>query len=175
MTHSERTAEFVQLFAKSQRRLYAFIRSQVKSPADADDILGQTSAVLWEKFDSFEPDSNFVAWACRIARLEVLSLHRNQQRTPTVFSDSLSEQLADEMVRATDEVDHRHDALLHCMDGLSEKDRSLIDARYQDEASVKAMAIEMSRTESAVYKSLNRVHDALLRCIEKQLSKEERR
>ena len=80
----EKTREFVQLLLASQRRLYAFIRAQVRSRNDADDLLQQTSAVLWEKFADFQPDGDFARWACGVARLEVLTHLRNQRRLRSV-------------------------------------------------------------------------------------------
>ena len=49
---------FVQRLTASQRRLYAFIRSQVYSRNDADEVMQQTTTVLWEKYASFRADGD---------------------------------------------------------------------------------------------------------------------
>lgn len=56
-----RHQEFVQLFSRDSWRLYRYILSAVLNHSDAEDILQNTSVVLWNKFDSFEPGSNFLA------------------------------------------------------------------------------------------------------------------
>ncbi len=165
----DKTQRFVRLFAESQRRLYAFIRTQVKSPADADDILGQTSVVLWEKFDTFEQGTDFVRWACRVARLEVLAHYRNRRRLLAMFTDEVAERIADAMIDAQEEIDVRHHALAECLEKLPERQHDLIRRRYTDEASIKVLAQNLHRSESAVYKTLARIHDALYDCVNRTL------
>ena len=96
--------EFVQRLTASQRRLYAFIRSQVYSRNDADEVMQQTTAVLWEKYELFRPDGDFVRWACGIARLEVLAHFRNRRRLRVVFDDNVADAVVDRLVAAAAEV-----------------------------------------------------------------------
>ncbi len=69
--------------------------------ANADEVLQKTSIVLWSKFKQFDPDTNFLAWARRIARLEVNNFCRVQGRQRIVFDDSLIENI----VAVRDEID----------------------------------------------------------------------
>jgi len=169
MEESRRAQRFVELYARSQRKLYAFVRAQVRGPADADDILQQTSTVLWRKFDQFEPGTDFARWACRVARLEILAHHRNRARLLSFMSNEVLEAISEEMTRIADTVDERHAALADCLEELPARRRDLIRRRYQAEASVKRIARELGRSESAVYKMLQRIHDTLLSCIEGKL------
>lgn len=56
------TEEFVQLFSRSQRRLFLHILAQVSNPADAEEILQDTNVVIWSKFEQFQQGTNFIAW-----------------------------------------------------------------------------------------------------------------
>ena len=56
-------AEFIGLFAQHHSDILAYIYKLVHDRHDADDLFQRTSIVLWSKFDSFEPSSNFLAWA----------------------------------------------------------------------------------------------------------------
>jgi RNA polymerase sigma-70 factor (ECF subfamily) len=161
----------VQLYAANQRRLFAYIRVQVKSLADADDVLQQTAAVLWEKFAQFEEGTDFGRWACGVARLEVLAHHRNRARKLTFLSDNVADHLADDMLELSESVDARQEALAMCIEELKDYDQSLIKRRYQGEASIPAIAQEIGRTESTVYKSLSRIHDLLFVCIQRKQGK----
>ena len=66
------SGEFIRLFLQNERRIYAFIVSLLPDLTDAEDVLQETSVVLWEKFDQFQPGTNFVSWACKIAHFKVL-------------------------------------------------------------------------------------------------------
>ena len=38
---------------------------------DAQDVFQRTSLVLWQKFDQFDSDRDFLPWACGVAHYEV--------------------------------------------------------------------------------------------------------
>ena len=170
----EDSPEFVQLLMKNQRRIYAFIRSQVRSPADADDVLQETSTILWTKFEQFEKGTDFARWACRIARLEVLTHLRHRRRLAPLFAEPLADDLADAVLDEIHTVDDRHQALAGCLDELPADDRTLVMERYEPSASVKQMAERRKRSESAIYKALTRIQSWLYDCIERKLASEER-
>ena len=52
---------------------------------------------------------------------------------------------------------------------LSSRDRDLLNLKYQSSQSVKEIAAAVCRTESAVYKALERIHDDLFDCVEGKL------
>ena len=104
MSDNSKTDEFVALYTNSQRQIYAYIRSQVLSPFDADDILQETSAILWRKFDEFRQGTDFVRWACRIARLEVLTYHRHHKRWLSIFSDEAADAISEKVLELSGSV-----------------------------------------------------------------------
>lgn len=161
---------FVQRLTASQRRLYAFIRSQVYSRNDADEVMQQTSTVLWEKYESFRPDGDFVRWACGIARLEVLSHFRNRRRLRVVFDENVAEAVGDRLAAAAEEVDLRLDMLIECMKELVIRDRDLIERHYRSEQSVTEIAAALGLSESSVYKRLSQSRDALYECIQRRIA-----
>ena len=81
-----RVDEFMRLYTQHQRRLYVYLLSLVHNAADADELLQESSYILWKKFDQFEPESNFGSWACRVAYFEVLKYREGveQQRELTL-------------------------------------------------------------------------------------------
>ena len=168
-----RTDRFLAFFTASQRQLYAYIRAQVRGPSDADDILQETSAVLRRKFDEFAQTTSFMRWACRVARLEVLNYEHNRHRAVPVFSDVVREKIADAMLGLAEAFDARHEALNDCMKKLTRQDQKIVADRYQLNASVAEIAKKRGRSESSIYKSLSRIHDALFDCIERSAHQEE--
>ena len=117
-----RSAEFMRLFVKSEPRLYAYIRSLVVDQTDAEEVLQQTATVSWMKFDEFQPGTDFVRWAIRIAYWEVRSLVKRKRRDALVFSETFIEALAEDSVRAVNEFNATHEAL-HDVSGQIEATR----------------------------------------------------
>ena len=73
------------MLARHQSQLFGYIYSLVRDLDDADDLFQQTSLVLWDKFDLFDPSRSFVGWACGVARYEVLNFLRSAEPEPPVF------------------------------------------------------------------------------------------
>ena len=173
MPTPEHTEEFVTLLTECQGRLYAYIRTLVRNSEDARDVLQETNLVLWRKSGEFEPQSNFAGWACRIAQFQVKAWRRDAGRDRLVFDDSLLDQLSDEAKNRTGAADTLQSALPHCLGKLTDPDRGLLRRRYFESEPVKAIAAEQHRSPNAVSRSLYRIRNTLLACIERALRKEE--
>ena len=59
MASPDRTKAFLEYFLKAEAKVYAYVRSQIVQKSDAEDVLQETAATLWEKFDTFRPDNRF--------------------------------------------------------------------------------------------------------------------
>ena len=57
---SDRDRRFTEQLECHHRRLYGYIFTLLRNHQDAQDVFQQTSLVLWEKFDEFRPDTNFL-------------------------------------------------------------------------------------------------------------------
>jgi RNA polymerase sigma-70 factor (ECF subfamily) len=165
-------ARFMPLFLEHEKRIFGFILSLVPNWTDAEDVFQETVTVLWDKFDEFAPDSDFLAWALTIARFQVMCCRKKQQRSRVRFSDQTVEALADRLVAFTDTSDRRQDALMHCLKLLNNRDRELIQLRYTAGATTQMVANTVGRSIHAVYKALNRIHRQLLFCIRRYLNAE---
>ncbi len=167
-----REERFLQLFLAHERRLYAFILALVHNWSDADDLLQETSAVLWRKLDEFEPGTDFSAWAMSVARFQVLNYRKKQRLSQARLSDETVEALADRMAALSEQSDARRDALQRCLAKLSDRDRELVRLRYQPGATTQTVVDRVGRSLPAVYKALNRIHTQLLLCIRQTLAGE---
>lgn len=164
---------FLRLYQANERRIYGFILALVPDWAHAEDLMQETTMVLWSKFDQFEPGTDFAAWALCIARYQVMH-YRKRQRTQRIqFSDEVLEAIAERVCAATEDFDVRRDALRGCIRKLAEKDQELLRLRYGLDATVKSVAERVGRGMDAVYKSLNRIHVQLLHCIRRTLTAED--
>jgi RNA polymerase sigma-70 factor, ECF subfamily len=174
MSPYQRTDDFIDLWTANSRRVYTFIVSLVPHWSDADEILQETSRTLWEKFDQYEEGSNFTSWACRVAYLKVLEYRKRARRVPLPFSDAFVGTVEGELSAHVEDLSPRYALLLQCLERLDQRQRELIRRRYEQGETISSTAAAMSRTTAWVYKTLSRVHAALLECVERSMRQEAR-
>jgi RNA polymerase sigma-70 factor (ECF subfamily) len=168
------TEQFVVLITKHQRRIFQYILSLHPSLQEAEDILQETNLVLWKKLHSFEPGTNFLAWAMRIAHFEVLKLRRGRIKQKVSFlDDELIEQLGAEIAERPSYLDAVREALEGCLTRLRPSDRLLISRRYAEGDSGENLAFLMGRPRNSVYKSIGRIRRILLECITRSIARME--
>jgi RNA polymerase sigma-70 factor (ECF subfamily) len=166
-----RTTEvFVQMFTKAQRPLYLFILSQTGNTQDSEEILQNANVVIWKKSDQFEAGTNFFAWACQIARFEVLQFRQRHRRDKLQFSEEFQEIVARESISRQDDLELQRQALDSCIRKLSPRDQALIRERYQPGSSGKDLASDLGRPANSVYQSLGRIKRVLLECIQRRIA-----
>lgn len=172
MTSKDRTTEFVELFTKSSRQVYAFIMSLLRRKDDTEEVYQEVSRTLWEKFDEFTPGSNFTAWACEVAYRKTLEFRRQERRLPALFSDLFVETIEQAFFGDIEQEPQRYSAMQGCLEKLSERDRRLIARRYGGGIPPTQIAQEEKRSLSAIHKALSRIHQALHDCIQRSLRRE---
>jgi RNA polymerase sigma-70 factor (ECF subfamily) len=164
--------QFVQLFAKHQRGVQAYIWTLVPSRFDSEDLMQETSVSLWRKWPEFDHQRNFFRWACGIAFIEVLRYRRKTASERMWFSEELIETLAVEFVESSELYEARTAALQSCLEKLDECDRKIIEARYRDGGTIQKVADEFRRPVSTLYKIVARIRDRLYMCIEGTIARQ---
>ena len=163
---------FVTLLTATQPSLYACILALLPDRAAARDLLQETNLTLWHKADDFEAGTNFLAWACRIARYHILNHRRRTQRERLVFDDELFAELADRQAARVEEFDFHGAALRACVDKLPTMQRQLVEQRYAPGGSVQRIAEAEGKSVGAISQTLYRVRETLLNCVRQALSGE---
>jgi RNA polymerase sigma-70 factor, ECF subfamily len=170
MADSDRTSEFVALFAAHDRGIYKHILTLLIDHNTTQEVFQETSVVLWQKFDEFQPGSNFLAWACRVAYFEVLRYRQNRRRERLRFDDGLLQTLAEERAAVEGDLQARRAALPGCMERLPPGDRELVEQRYASEETILQIARRTGRPPNTLYKALERIRRTLMKCIEDALA-----
>jgi RNA polymerase sigma-70 factor (ECF subfamily) len=165
-------ADFVRLLTSHQRRLHRYIAVFLPSPADAEDVLQETNAVLWKKAKQFTPGTSFLAWARAVARFEIIEYCRRNTFRGMMLSPDLLETVSDELAEEPAD-DRREEALRQCLDKLSPRNQKLIVERYDQSLPVKEIADRHHRPAGSIYRSLEQIRMVLLECISRTLSAEE--
>jgi RNA polymerase sigma-70 factor (ECF subfamily) len=171
----EKSIVFAELLHEAHADIFSFIFAMVLNQADAEDLYQETAALLWEKFDEFEPDTDFRRWAIRVAHLKVLNFIRKNRRRKVLFGDDVLQTIAEAHERDAESRNAaRATALQMCMKKLPTADQRLIDSRYLGSSTVQEIAARDGRSVDAVYKAMSRIRQSLLACIERRLAVENR-
>ncbi|MCP5537862.1 MAG: sigma-70 family RNA polymerase sigma factor [Akkermansiaceae bacterium] len=169
-----------------QPSLLAYLVSRAGGDfAAAEDCLQEVAVAVWKKFDPQWDAEHFRRFAFRCADIECRRLHRRKategKRTVSLSPDVL--ELVGRDIRDSPCEDSglqraRVKALNLCLDALDAGQRELIDARYADgggEHPANSLADIASRRGvkmDSIYKRLERLRDALGKCIDKRMSAE---
>jgi RNA polymerase sigma-70 factor (ECF subfamily) len=163
---------FVVELSRQEPRIRTYVRPLVRSLDDLDEVMQQTCVVLWRKYSEFEPGSDFLAWACTVARFEVLKFRRTRARDRHMFSEELIALLADEEAAEFSRRERERQALAKCIGQLPPQQRELIERCYGAGVSIKEVAESLGRSATSLYKALDRIRGLLLQCIERSLAEE---
>ena len=163
---------FVKKFAHHEGDLRRFVRSLLPNWTDADEVVQQSAIVMWRKFDQYDSDTNFMKWACVVARFEALAYRRKMARDRLVFREDILELMADEGVEEMNQRDAEHAALESCLLDLPEKHRQLLTLAYTKGIKVKELAEEAGSSAEAFYMRLNRLRRQLMACMESKLQEQ---
>jgi len=172
MNENSFSQDFALCLTRHQTSLYGFIYSLVEDRHAAEDILQQTNLTLLQKSDEFTPGSDFLAWACTVARYKVRRAQRDVARQRQRLSEGVLEQVARQFETHLPRLDARRHALRGCLDKLPERDRRLIEKRYEPGSSVQRLAEEIGRTAAAVSQKLYRIRIRLTDCVRATLARE---
>ncbi|MCA9241761.1 MAG: sigma-70 family RNA polymerase sigma factor [Planctomycetales bacterium] len=171
----DRTEEFLRHYGACERQLYVYIVSLLPNATDAQDVLQETSIVLWNRFDQFDIERSFFAWARGIAYRKVLKFREKNARQTLLLREATLELVAHDLEqRTTCASDDRQEALAKCLERLKADDRDLIRQRYAPGVTVQALAGRLSRTPNALSHALMRIRRDLLDCMTRRLAAEGR-
>jgi RNA polymerase sigma-70 factor (ECF subfamily) len=174
MTEQERQSLFAELIAQYQCQLYAYIFAVVKNREDTEDLFQSVCLVLWQKFESFEPNSCFFPWARQTAKLVLCSFLRHKRKLSKQASDALLDALTKAVShRPQGDVEIYLAALRRCKEKLGSADSELLRLRYVEGLVIRQIADRLQRLQPHVCRSLNRIRRWLLQCVQMDLARED--
>ncbi|SHI77410.1 RNA polymerase sigma-70 factor, ECF subfamily [Rubritalea squalenifaciens DSM 18772] len=160
--------EFIREITRHQSVMTAFIRSLLPGYCDPRDVLQEVNITLWKKKEQYEPGSNFKAWAFKVAKYHVLNERRKLKRSHViVFDDDLLEAFSaeGENLLSNEMLDDRMVALRRCLEGLSERHRSLLKLRYSKDVSIEQYAESQNRKAGTLRATLRQIRIKLKDCV----------
>ncbi len=165
-----RQEEFVVLLNGAHALLLRYVMSLVANRHDAEDVLQRASVVMWRRFATFEPGTDFIAWATTVAFYEVRNFQRVTGRSRLEFDDDLMQTLAAERAQHVRQWSPRMEALEACVEKLDAANRELVEALYTRGVEVAALARQQGRAPQTIYNKLNFIRRALAECVQRRMA-----
>ena len=155
------------LFVEHHMRIKGFVFALLPDFALADDVVQETFLTITRKAHKFELGTDFLKWACSIARFKVMEARRTVAKGVLTLSDSAVEMLASEPAAMADDL--RTDHLKKCLARLSPKAREVINLRYHEEQSPAQIAERLGWSAESAYSVLSRTRTFLRECIQQRM------
>jgi RNA polymerase sigma-70 factor (ECF subfamily) len=163
---------FLKLLMLNDKGIYIYILSIIRNASDADDIMQETTAVMWRKFSNFTVGMDFTAWGMTIARYQMLSYFKKQKNSKVRYSENLTRSIEQEVKEAIPGMEDRLDALKNCVKKLDDSQRNLLKMRYEEGITIKNIGAYISKSTSTAFYSLSIIHKLLFQCVRRTLGEE---
>lgn len=166
----ENREQFVRLLVRHDRAIRAWLRALLPTLNDVDEVMQEVSVVAWRKFDQLDAPENFRRWVCVIARYEVLMYRRKKARDRFVLGTEVEQLIAEEGEAELGLRERQLSALESCVAKLPDSKRQLVMEVYSKGQPMHAVAEQLGKSDAAIYKSISRVRQSLLECVQRSLS-----
>ena len=165
--------DFLRLFVEHERELAGFARALLPDWDAVDEVLQESSLVMWRKIGQLQAADEFMPWAKVIVRFEALKQIRRTRRDRHVLSVELVAMLADEAVEDdSSALRGEQAALRNCLQQFSPEHRELLMAPYAGDGKVKQLADAAGKSPNSLYKLLGRLRVKLHDCVLTRLAAE---
>ena len=153
-----------ELFRRMAPRVRLYGLRHLRDGHAAADLVQQVLMMTLERLRAGklrEPEmlASFIFGTCRMVVLELRRTYARRERLLTEYADNVP--IADSSIAPR--LDHER--LLHCMDGLSERERSVLVLTFYDDQPALAVAGELGVSEGNVrvirHRGLQRLRDCV--------------
>ncbi len=168
---SQHVRQVQSLFVANSNVLRGFIQGLLPDPHDAEDVFQEVFLTVTDKAEMFRLDTQFVPWACAIAKFKVLErIRKRGLEKATLSPETIDALTASVPQEPPDEPTLR--VLGNCMDRLAPMARRILDLRYSDCQQPRQIAQLLGQQPESIYVTLARARSFLRRCMQKVLATE---
>lgn len=161
---------FTRSWTQAQPTIAGYVGAMIGDPHIADDVLQDVALTLLRKFSDYDSSRPFIAWAMGMAKMQILTHRRDQERAKSRLCDAAIDQLTAEWVDMLPEADARSRALASCVERLDARGRELVVLRYREALEPQAIAERLRCSCGAVRTALSRLRHALHDCVGRHLA-----
>jgi RNA polymerase sigma-70 factor (ECF subfamily) len=174
MVVDDRAEKFLRHYSGCESQLRAYLMALLGNWNDVEDVFQETTLALWRSFDAFDQNTTFMCWAKQIAFYRVMQFRVHKRRHGIPCSESFLNAVNQTTIGQSEHSELRLRALADCVAKLADSDRSLVTMRYTSNRKIKEVAEETGRPANTLYKALERIRHALVVCVERAITREER-
>jgi RNA polymerase sigma-70 factor, ECF subfamily len=153
------------LFVQHQQAVLAYILTLEPDLHDAQEIVQETFVTTTRKAATFTVGTNFLAWACAIARFNTLHFQRTRSRRNARLAEDVVELLAEHDNDDFSVFQSHVTTLRRCLQELAPKARELVNLRYHAGKLPEQIADEVGWTANSVRVALTRARNAMRDCL----------
>lgn len=164
----DRAALVQRLFVQHSAHVRGFIVALMPDLSAVDDVVQETFLTVSRKADVYDPQRDFLAWACGVARYKVMEARRRAARQWRPLSDEVLEALA-ASEPPPDDADARLPLLAECINRLAPTSRRIVELCYQQAHKPAEIARRLNWTPESVYVALSRARVAIRSCVERTI------
>ena len=165
---------FTLLYRRYANKVYGKCFSILRNEDEARDAMQEIFVKIMLNLGNFGEKSQFSTWIYSITYNFCIDLIRKRKKEKTVFSEDIerapdvaADDIPDEYLMAMDIK-----ILNQVMETLSEGDRMILVMKYQDDFSIRDIALKLNKTESAVKMKIKRAKEKAKELFEKRNPRE---
>jgi len=166
---------FTRCWTQAQPVVAGYITSMIPDFHVAEDLLQDVAVVLLHKFSEYDAQRPFVAWALGVARFELLTWRRAQERNVLSSDSQLLEAVGAVYEELAPELEARGRALRECRKTLKGNAETVLKLRYENALKPAEIAQRLGMEAGAIRVQLTRIRAALQECVQRRLAMQERR
>lgn len=164
---------FTALLSEDRLRIFGYIRTLVPHSSDAEDVYQHVCLTLWNKFDEFDQERSFFAWACGIAFYTICNHRRRIRQDRHYFNQELIETMSQKREQHLQNYNHRIAHLHECVNDLNPADKQLLQSAVFENQSIKQIAEAADKSIQTLYNRLSLLRRELAECISRKLQSEQ--
>jgi RNA polymerase sigma-70 factor (ECF subfamily) len=130
--------------------------------------------VLFRRFEEYNWERPFLAWALGVAKFQVLAFHRDESRSFVTFDTELFDRFTEVWAETVPAASEQSAALEVCIERLEARPRQMVRLRYYEDQNSEEIARRLGTKSAVVRVVLQRIREHLRACIEQQLMTEKR-
>jgi RNA polymerase sigma factor (sigma-70 family) len=157
MTDEARRRRFEAAYRELYAPLCGYALRRVREPEDAAEVIAETFATLWRRFDRCPEGDELRPWLFGVARRVIANQRRGQRRR-----SALGERLASNVdPTATARTDESTTELARAFASLSDSDRELLSLVAWEGLTREELAVALGTSRAAVRLRLHRARKRL--------------
>ena len=163
---------FTEVVTICEPRVRAVLAAMSPDPNVVPDLTQEVFLIAYQRLDSYQPGSNFLAWIRTIARNVAQNARRSWYRRQAMrerYQPEAERLMAENIDRLVESLpEETLEALRACVDGLGGRNKDLVDNFYFKGNSLDRIATFLKMSPTAAKVALHRARQAIGICLHRK-------